>query len=227
MPVAIARWLDEPEPVIGLNVSGLIYNQGDRAREQYSLGFEYAPAVKDLAEQLLASDSSAKLLLVPHVVPPNPESPESDERACRALKRELGESVQSRVEVAPAFDDPRRAKWLISRCDWFCGTRMHATIAGLSSGVPTGTLAYSGKAQGVFESCGQGDHVADMRNTTADDAVARMMDSWNARRAAGTSLSTHLPAVLGQAEAQIDHIAEAALGKPIAQPTRVREESAA
>ena len=84
--------------------------------------------------------------------------------------------------MAPAFADSREAKWLISKCDWFCGTRMHSTIAGLSSGVPTSTLAYSGKAQGVFESCGQGDCVADMRTLDAGAAVGIVFTSWKERQ---------------------------------------------
>ncbi len=223
----IADWFEDDAPVAGLNISGLIYNQGERAREQYKLDFEYAPVVKEIAERLLESDSDAKLVLVPHVAPPNPESPESDERGCRALLETLPEKLRERVAVAPALSDPRAAKWLISECDWFCGTRMHSTIAGLSSGVPTSTLAYSGKAQGVFETCGQGEHVADMRNVLAGDAAECVLDSWSSRAAARVSLASHLPSVLEQAEAQLDHIVQHALGIDAPVPAHAAEETAA
>jgi len=38
---------------------------------------------------------------------------------------------------------------VLSHCSLFAGTRMHSTIAALSSGVPTLNLAYSIKARGV------------------------------------------------------------------------------
>jgi len=213
LPDPIPAWLEDDAPVAGLNVSGLIYNQGERAREQYGLAFEYAPAVRELVERILASEADARVLLTPHVAPPNPESAESDERACRALVATLPAGLRERCAVAPALTDPRHAKWLISQCDWFCGTRMHSTIAGLSSGVPTATLAYSGKAQGVFESCGQGDGVADMRSLDGPAAVEIALASWNDRSRVRDSLRAGLPAVMETAELQLDHIVGAALGR--------------
>ena len=40
-------------------------------------------------------------------------------------------------------------KWVISKCAVFAGSRTHSTIAAISSGVPTLTLAYSRKARGL------------------------------------------------------------------------------
>ncbi len=51
---------------------------------------------------------------------------------------------------------------------------MHSTIAGLSSGVPTATVTYSDKALGVFELCGQEDHVIDPRIFDTEQVVARL-----------------------------------------------------
>lgn len=68
-----------------------------------------------------------------------------------------------RVEVLPQFYSAPELKWIISRLDWFAGARMHSTIAGISSGVPTMGLAYSDKAYGVFERCRIGSSVADLR----------------------------------------------------------------
>lgn len=228
LPDDVARLIDSGAPVAGLNVSGLIFNQGDRAREQYNLAFEYAPAVTRLAQRILESEADARVLFVPHVAPPNPESPESDERACRALVQALPKELRARCAVAPAMDDPREAKWLISRCTWFCGTRMHSTIAGLSSGVPTATLAYSGKAQGVFESCGQGAGVADMRMLDADVAIDIALRSWRDRDSVKASLDSGLPPVLVTAEEQMDHIVSAALGCDVARtPVPIADEHAA
>jgi len=228
LPDQITAWLESDAPVAGLNVSGLIHNRPEHAREQYGLAFDYMPAVRELAEKILRDDETARLLLVPHVAPSHRKSSESDEAACEALRDTLAPEFGDRVAAAPAFGDSREAKWLISRCDWFCGTRMHPTIAGLSSGVPTSTLAYSGKAQGVFESCGQGDCVADMRTLDAGAAVGIVFTSWKERQRVRESLRVGLPPVLDAAEEQMDHIVGAALGRSAGavSPSRVDESAA-
>ena len=50
--------------------------------------------------------------------------------------------------------DASEVKWCISKLDWFVGSRMHATIAALSSGVPCAAIAYSRKFRGVFATLG-------------------------------------------------------------------------
>jgi polysaccharide pyruvyl transferase WcaK-like protein len=110
------------------------------------------------------------------------------------------------VAVLPALHDPCEVKWVISQLDWFCGTRMHSTIAALSSGVPAAAIAYSPKTLGVFETCGQGAHVADPRQLDTGDVVERLWQSWAAREEARRSLQATLPAVLRRAEEQMDAI---------------------
>jgi colanic acid/amylovoran biosynthesis protein len=58
----------------------------------------------------------------------------------------------SNVIVAPKFTSPIEAKSYISQMDFFIGSRMHSTIASLSSGVATVPIAYSRKFSGVFGS---------------------------------------------------------------------------
>ena len=52
-------------------------------------------------------------------------------------------------------------KWAVARADFFCGKRMHSTITGLSSRVPTAAIAHSKKMRGMFECCGAGDQTPD------------------------------------------------------------------
>jgi polysaccharide pyruvyl transferase WcaK-like protein len=96
---------------------------------------------------------------------------------------------------------------MISKMDWFCGTRMHATIAGLSTGVPTATISYSDKALGVFESCGQGAEVFDPRVLEGNEIVERLMDSYRRRGETRSSLGNAVREVKAQAVAQMDEIA--------------------
>lgn len=199
------RWLDEPSGNrVGLNVSGLLWNSPSAAREQYGFKSDYREIITLLARQLLA-ESDVRLLLVPHVLTP-PGHYESDFGACQGLVESLGLRDESRVTIARPDYAASEIKWIIARCEWFCGTRMHSTIAGLSSRVPTAAIAYSPKTLGVFETCTMGEHVADPRESHAEEVVERLMTSYRGRVDAKQGLDAALPGVLERAEAQLDAI---------------------
>ncbi|MCY2954911.1 MAG: polysaccharide pyruvyl transferase family protein [Planctomycetota bacterium] len=203
---SLAEWLDgERLPTVSFNVSGLIFNRATDAARQYRLRADYRQIVVRCLERLLAQ-GDCRILLIPHVVTPSGHF-EADTDACHSVAKTLGDKAKGRLMVFPAILDPRHAKWGIVQADWFCGTRMHSTIAALSSGVPSVGIAYSDKMLGVFESCGQGDCVVDLRQTNTDEAVERIWECWEHRHEAKGRLDAALPAVLGQAERQMDEIA--------------------
>src|SRR5690606_19188535 len=141
LPAPLSRWLGDERaaPTVGINVSGLIHNDPERAVRDFGFKASYREVMRAFVARLLA-ESRANVLLVPHVVVPAGHH-ESDPQACEAVARSVG-GPSDRLAIAPALTRPGEAKWLISRCDWCCGTRMHATIAALSSGVPTAAIAY-------------------------------------------------------------------------------------
>lgn len=212
LSATVAGWLgDRPRarPVIGFNVSGLLYNDEAEARNRFGLRSNYRATVHEVMHTLLAN-TDAHIVLVPHVVVGRPGS-ECDLAASNAVLRELG-PCSDRVQVLDGGLDAAELKWVIGRTDWFCGSRMHATIAGLSSGVPTMALAYSMKTQGVFDTCGQGDEVADLRHCESGELADRIMASWRGRQAARQSLLDALPGLRARVEQQMDAIA-AAIGR--------------
>lgn len=200
------RWFEVGGTVAGINVSGLVHNDNGW-QSRLGVRADYPRVVDEVVRSLL-SESNVRVLLVCHVLSPR-DKPESDLRASEAVIEGLPSDLRSRVALAPLLGDPCEVKWLISKCDWFCGTRMHATIAALSSGVPTAAIAYSGKTLGVFDTCGQGRHVADARTMAADEIVDRVTASWRSRTSIETELRASLPAVLARAEHQMDEIVAA------------------
>lgn len=160
----VAEWLSDQNrdfPVFGLNTSGLLVSAGKAAKDSYGLQDPHLCQLEAIARRALQYEPKSRLLLVPHVVRPSGH-PESDWDAAMDLKKRLLD-FGDRVEVLPQFYSAPELKWIISRLDWFAGARMHSTIAGISSGVPTMGLAYSDKAYGVFERCRIGSSVADLR----------------------------------------------------------------
>jgi polysaccharide pyruvyl transferase WcaK-like protein len=180
-------WLraDRPVPVVGVNVSGLVYLGGESAARQYGLRVDYPELIHGLVDRLLARTDS-RIVLVAHVIAP-PGHPQSDLEAAHAVLDRLGEGGLRRVTVAPPPASASQAKALIGAFDWFCGTRMHSTIASLSSGVPTAGVAYSIKMAGIFETCDRADHVVDAVHTGTFEALEHLWWSWQQRETAAPS----------------------------------------
>ncbi len=196
----------QPGPLLGLNASGLLWNAG-ASRAQFGLRGDYTPLLRELLERLLALEG-ARVVLVPHVVPPcAPE--ESDVSAAEALRAGLAPGAASRVWIAPALDDPREVKWLIGQLDWLCATRMHACIAALSQAVPTLGIAYSDKALGVFESAGAGDALLDARAPDASSIPAQAAAHAAARARASRVLREAQPRLRAALDAQFRSIVDA------------------
>lgn len=191
-------------PRVGLNISGLIYND-PRARERFGLSIDYRAVVRKILVWFVAQDCD--IFLVPHVFgsrrPDGANEYDDDIWLCRDVVAELGPTAGSRVQVVPAGLSAAEAKWVISRMDWFCGTRMHSTVAALSSGVPTAALAYSMKTRGVFETCGQGAEVIDARSTSNDECVHRVQDAWHRRASVREAVRARIGAVCEVASRQL------------------------
>lgn len=209
-PQLYERLLDPETAVVGVNVSGLIWNDPERARDSFRLRADYQQVILELVSRLLR-ESDVHVFLVTHVIAP-PGHFESDAGAAQdvvvELRERLGAVAAEHLHIVPPDFNASETKWIISHCDWFCGTRMHSTIAALSSGVPTAAIAYSDKTQGVFETCGQGRYVADPRLLDTEETVEHLWRSWNQREQARESLAKQLPSVLEQAERQMDEIVE-------------------
>ena len=194
-------------PIAGFNVSGLLFNSPGEATKQFGLKTDFRSLAMTFARRIL-QESTASLLLMPHVLS-RPGSHESDEEAVRTVYQDLHARFGERMFMPSVADSATEAKWYISNCHWFTGARMHATIAALSSGVPALALAYSGKMHGVFESCGQGHNVADLRHITSEASVVdAMFASFGDAAANRMLLADTLPRTLAVARRQMDSIVQ-------------------
>lgn len=215
-------WLRAGRPVIGLNISGLLH-QRSPSTVASGLAASYRDLVRALLRRLL-DETEANVLLVPHVLG---QGATSDEVANAEVVATVAPQQRHRVLAAPPLATPGEVKWLIGQLDWFCGTRLHATIAALSSGVPAAALAYSPKTRGVFASCGLAHEVADLRELDARAAITQLVGSWHRRHAVADQLARHLPTTLAGADRQARAIAETAQRHATARPRTSRGATAA
>ena len=175
-------------PIIGLNLSGLLYNGGYTRNNMFGLKFDYREFVDCLAGHLLRT-TNAHLLLVPHTFAPAGHV-ECDPDACSRVQRSFAAAYPQRLHVVSREYDAMRLKSIIGLCDFFIGSRMHACIAALSQGIPTVGVAYSKKFLGVFESIGVGDLVIDARTAEAREAIETIGRHFQQRQALRSRIVT-------------------------------------
>ena len=196
--------------IYGINVSGLIYNNPENSLTQYGIKINYGDVLKTFVEKVLSEDDG-EVWFVPHVHAPL-DHYESDLKASIDLKECIDQKLRSRVRVLDAKYNQREVKSIISKMAWFCGTRMHATIASLSSCVPTVNIAYSGKALGVFETANSESSVFDARYVNDEDMLTLLYEHWSSRLKISKELSEKIERVKFLAQAQIEEISAAING---------------
>lgn len=154
---------------VGISVSGLLWMGGYTRQNQFGLRSDYREYCHRLVDWLL--NSGWDVHLVAHVVGrAGEEIDEDDMRACLELAE-----AHPRAILAPTFGSPVEAKSFIGQMDLFIGSRMHATIASFTSGVPTIPVAYSRKFAGFFGNLDY-EYVVDLTAMDTLGAIGRTVD---------------------------------------------------
>lgn len=153
---------------IGINISALLYKAEAAKGSKLPLTLDYRQLVHDMLDRL-TSDANNVVHLVPHVLAEHLVH-EDDYAQAEELQRAYPALV-----LPKRFHSPVEAKTYIAQLDLLIGSRMHATIAGISSSTPVLPLGYSRKFSGLYETLGYPYNV-DMTSQSAEDAMA-MLDT--------------------------------------------------
>lgn len=182
--------------LIGLNISGLLYNGGYTRDNMFELKCDYRQLVQNVIEDFV-STHKCSVLLVPHVIPDNMPV-ENDLDACRAVWSELPKEIQEKVLILDGKYDQNEVKYWIGQCDFFLGARMHSTIAALSQCIPAVGMAYSKKFVGLFDTVGVEDCVIDMRHSDEQQVLSRIQEAYANRREIRKRLIKAIPQTQSQ-----------------------------
>ena len=180
------------ETIIGLNINGLLYNGGYTQDNMFSLAVDYPKLIEQIIDYSLSKDDST-LVLAPHVFPGKDFSVESDPVACKAVYDSLTKQQQQNVILPTAAPDQEQVKYLIGKCDFFIGSRMHTCIAALSQYIPTVGVAYSDKFIGVFETVGLGDCVVNMRTASQRQILDHIEQAFKDEKNIQKRLNAEIP----------------------------------
>ncbi len=178
--------------LVGLNVSGLLWFGGFNLNNMFRLNFSYSEFIYKLISHFLAKDD-VRVTLIPHVFS---DRPESDIRICKKLYQELSPSFTDRIILVSQELNQNEIKYLIGKCDFFIGSRMHACIGALSQEVPAVGIAYSKKFKGVFATLDAEELVVDPRFLTIDETLSACDRIFNEKEKWRNHLSRRVPEVI-------------------------------
>ena len=157
----------------GINVSSLLWDKLTVGR--FNLKLDYRKFYYDLLNYLIHK-GDFEIHLIPHVI--DKDNYQSGENDCRILD-ELKNKYGNQVMQAPAFRNCIEAKSYIANMNIFLGSRMHATIAAISSGVATIPFSYAHKFEALYGSLNY-PYVISATHITSDRALELVKEWINA-----------------------------------------------
>ncbi len=165
--------------LLGFNINSLMYYGGYSRRNMFGLKFDYKNFVFKLIK-LIIERTTDDILLIPHHFGPI-GSINNDYEVCKEVMEYYCNKYKSRIHLVDLEYNQNELKYIITLCDFFIGSRMHACIAALSQGIPTISVAYSKKFMGVFDSVGLSHMVIDARYTDMESAIQKIFKFYENR----------------------------------------------
>ncbi len=187
----INRLKGSGQPVVGINISGLLYMDGYTRNNMFGLRTDYRELMKDIIG-LIIKEKKASVLLVPHVFGAGEEN---DAVACEKVHDELKPVYGDRISLLRGSLNQNEIKFVIGQCDFFIGARMHACIAALSQNIPAVSIAYSSKFKGVLNTIGAEALAADPRTMESKEILKLISAAYENRGLLREQLSRKMPEV--------------------------------
>lgn len=157
-----------PKARVGINVSGLLFNEAVSGRNRFGLDVDYAKLMRRFIGDLLARPD-VEVHLITHAIDVGGSS-DDDAMTADLIAKEFPSAIR-----VPTFATPSEAKSYISSLDFLVAGRMHACIAAFSAGVAVVPIAYSRKFSGLFGMLGY-DWMVPVKGTSLEQSHQFLMD---------------------------------------------------
>ncbi len=170
---------------IGINLSPLISN--------YMADGKLDIWTKIAAQNIetISRKTEMPLYLIPHVT-----NLDSDDYQFMKRALSLIPGMNDNIKIVPPIYNAAELKWIISRMSLFIGARTHSTIAALSSGVPTLSIAYSIKSQGINkELFGHTNYCISPKDLTPENVSAQILKILDREGDIRKELSDRIPLI--------------------------------
>lgn len=182
--------LHDSKPLIGICISESLsrYSKLNGSKTEYNTHIDVMVKVIDyLTEQL-----DANVLLIPHVYDTvGGHDDRAIEHTCYTKSKN-----KNRIKLIEEEYSPDILKEIISHCDLFIGSRMHSTIAAVSTYVPTIAIAYSHKTHGIIGTLlEQEEYVIDVKDMEYNNIVSKIHSAWKDRKMIKKKLEIKIPVI--------------------------------
>lgn len=185
-------WPSGSNGILGVNVSALIERYKTAGQ---NLRGEVASFIRNVVRE-----HGMGVLLIPHVNSLNGVHAGGDATYMAALLAQVGDLGNS-VKMMPHEFNAAQIKYVIGNLRFFIGARTHSTIAALSSGVPTVSIAYSVKARGINRDLfGNEDAVLPTRDVSEQSLRGRLEWLLREERSLKTILESRIPQLRAKAQ---------------------------
>ena len=164
-------------PLIGLNISALLFNGGYTNNNQFKLIINYKNLIEKIIQYFI--EKNCNIILVPHVLC-SEENVEDDYSLCRKIAYKIKKYYPYIYTFEKKYKEDQ-IKAIIGQCDFFIGSRMHACIGAISMGVPTVPVAYSRKFAGIWDIYGMKDCIANAKTMNIEEIIAKIDYCYNNR----------------------------------------------
>lgn len=134
----------------------------NKARENYIF------QMKEFMEYYIKNEN-AIFIFVPQVI----VSYASDTDIAKEIKEKMDDKYKDAFIIRNDDWSPLEIKTLISKFDFFVGTRMHSNIFATSMYVPTLAIAYEKKTNGIMQTVGQENYVLEIDNLQSKKMIEK------------------------------------------------------
>jgi len=187
--------LDPDRPIVAIAPNMRVYERtGGEGSDNV-----YGQALTQIGRSFV--DQNVQVLLVPHEILPASENQNDDRYLCQLIADALGPENVSAVTVDRSAAD---LKAMIGACELMIGSRFHALIAALSSGVPSVAVGWAHKYPELLAEFGLEEYVLDHSNLSPEALSSMVSEVWRDRSRLRTRLMETLPSVKARSSRAFD-----------------------
>jgi len=163
----------------------------------------YIPALKKLTEYIIEKYNDVILLFIPHTIEEGHLNKEDDYSICKYLHENIMESNRSEIINTLEFS-PEETKYLISKCDFFIGSRFHSLIAAISSSVPGIAIGWHWKYEEMMDWLEIENNVIQYWNLTTEKLIDMFNFNYNNREKIKKQMLLKIPKIQEKAKEAIE-----------------------
>jgi len=193
------KYLHSGKTIIGLSPNN-VCKQLDKKNQ-------YVKSLKVLCNHIIEKYENSIILFIPHTFESANSKLESDLNICEDLLNHL--EIPERCGILDTLNyTPEETKWLISKCDFFIGSRFHSLIASVSSLVPSIAIGWHWKYEEMMKWVELRNNTIQYWELTPEKLLSLFEINFNNRDSIKRDLSEIVPRIKDKALSAIDLINE-------------------